>query len=51
MSDLKNKLVRMAYQKPELREKLIPVIMQYESLSKTAKKVKPTKVLFMGSSS
>lgn len=48
MSDLRNKLVRLAYQKPELREKLIPVIMQYETLSKTAaKKVKPTKVTFI----
>ena len=45
---LKKKLVRLAYEKPELREKLLPIINGEVGVDKTAaKKVKSTKVLFV----
>jgi len=45
---LKKKLVRLAYEKPELRAKLLPIINSEIGMDKTAaKKVKPTKVLFV----
>lgn len=50
MSALRTKLIRLAYERPELRAQILPVIMGGEStfsVREAAKKVKPTKVTFI----
>lgn len=48
MSDLRAKLIRIAYENPHLRNKILPVVTAGESMVKeAAKRNKPTKVTFI----
>jgi hypothetical protein len=49
MKELREKLIRIAYERPELRAKVLPTILGLEpfSVREASKKVKPTKVTFI----
>ena len=49
MSALRSKLIRLAYERPELRAQILPVVMQGQSFSvrEASTKEKPTKVTFI----
>lgn len=48
MSDVRSKLIRLAYERPHLRPQILPILAQSESVHKVAaKKQKATKVTFI----